>query len=189
MLALADITGLPDPTIVRFIPVLLAPSLVFSSYVFVRYSWQNRDKENHPFESRRLAAIVAIIAAMSPQIVVGVYAGILANWLALIPALFSMLLLIRTLELAKDFTGTRDNWKRLSAYSLSLFGTLSLTMLFHTYTWGYLVLVALYVLISYFVLRKSGIQKRTLLKVIAVIALVVIATVALRAPSGRRERP
>ncbi|OLD01361.1 MAG: hypothetical protein AUJ07_11440 [Crenarchaeota archaeon 13_1_40CM_3_53_5] len=69
---------LPPQLVVRFFPSLLAPLLVFSTYFFVLSGTQDRHR----------AALTAILAAFSFNITVGVWAGYLANWLALAEAYF-----------------------------------------------------------------------------------------------------
>lgn len=177
MLFLSEVTGLPGATVVRFLPVILAPALVASSYLSVRLVrpailvWEIQGRKSI------VASTVAIAAAMSPQIVVGLYAGILANWLALIPALFSIVLAVKISEYAKS----KDlDWRKLSASAAALFALLTLTDLFHVYTWGYLVLaLALFTIISFVVLRKSAsVDRRVLLKVSLILGAVIVASVA-----------
>jgi hypothetical protein len=176
MLFLADLTGLPGATIVRFLPVLLAPALVASSYLLVRLV---RPAALGAVKGRNsvVASTVAIAAAMSPQIVVGLYAGILANWLALIPGLFSVVMAVKISEHTKN----KDlDWRKLSASAAALFALLIITNLFHVYTWGYLVLaLVLFTVISFVVLRKSAsIDRRILLKICFILGSVIVASVA-----------
>lgn len=143
LIALANISGSADLTIARFLPIGLAPALVISVFMLLRFV-PAKNVENR----NTRAAIVALIAALSPQVVVGIYAGFLANWLALIPALFAILFMIRGWESA--------DLKKTSIYAGGLFGTLVLVLLFHVYTWGHLIVVmGLFLGGSYLLLRKS----------------------------------
>ncbi|MGI0016786.1 MAG: hypothetical protein ACREBU_25480, partial [Nitrososphaera sp.] len=67
----------------------------------------------------------------------------------------------------------------LVIYAVSLFAALSLTMLFHVYTWGYVMLViVLFTCFSYVALRKSHSTSRgSNLKVAAILVFVIIASV------------
>ncbi|MGI0013760.1 MAG: hypothetical protein ACREBU_10010, partial [Nitrososphaera sp.] len=60
-----------------------------------------------------------------------------------------------------------------------LFAALALTMLFHIYTWGYIILVlSLFTCISYFSLQRSrSVRKAELLKVTAVLVCVILASI------------
>ncbi|HEY8139626.1 MAG TPA: hypothetical protein VIE86_00920 [Nitrososphaera sp.] len=177
MLFLADVTGLPGATIVRFLPVILAPALVASSYLLVRLVRPAVLVGTIQGRKSIVASTVAVAAAMSPQIVVGLYAGILANWLALIPALFSIVVAVKISEHAKS----KDlDWRKLSASAAVLFALLALTNLFHVYTWGYLVLaLGLFAVISFVVMRKSAsVDRRVLLKVSVILGSVIVASVA-----------
>lgn len=177
MLLLTDATGLTGATIVRFMPVLLAPALVASSYLLVRLLHPEVLVGADQGRKGIVASTVAIAAAMSPQIVVGLYAGILANWLALIPALFSIVIAVKIAEYAKS----KDlDWRKLSASAAALFGLLTLVDLFHVYTWGYLVLaLAVFTAISFVVLRKSAsVDRRVLSKVSVILGCVIVASIA-----------
>lgn len=172
--SVADLSQQSDVAVVRYLPVLLAPAFVACSYLLVRYGWSGRNGE-----SKRFASIVAIIAAVSPTVVVGMYAGFLANWLAMGPALLSILLVVRTMDLARDFTGSPADLKRLALYAIALFATLSLTMLFHVYTWGYLIVASgLFALISFIAIRRFyHVRTTTILKVTLIIGAVIAASV------------
>ena len=177
MLFLMDATGLTGATVVRFLPVLLAPALVASSYLLVRLVRPAFLVGAVQGRKGIVASTVAVAAAMSPQIVVGLYAGILANWLALIPAFFSIVVAVKISEYAK---GKDLDWRKLSAGAAALFALLTLIDLFHIYTWGYLVLaLAVFIAISFVVLRKSAsVDRRVLLKVTVVLGGVIVASVA-----------
>lgn len=177
MVFLVDVTGLPTATIVRFLPVILAPALVATSYLLVRLIRPAFLIGAIRGRKGMVASTVAMAAAMSPQVVVGLYAGILANWLALIPALFSIVIAVKISEHAKS----RDlDWRPLSAAAAGLLALLTLTNLLHVYTWGYLVLAfALFTIISFLVLRKSAsVNRHILLKVSVILGSVIVASVA-----------
>jgi hypothetical protein len=179
MLFLGDLSGLPDATIVRFLPAFLAPCLVLVSYFLVRHGYLIAKSQTSSKKRKRIiAAVIAIAAAISPQIIVGLYAGFLANWLALIPAILAMLFAVRIFDEAERDQGG-NKWKHIVVFSVCLFAALTLAMLFHVYTWGYLVLVVLlFTFISYLFLRKSRtVRKKELLKVIAILVSVIIASI------------
>jgi hypothetical protein len=181
MLALSNLSGLPDSYIVRFVfPAILAPAFVASSYIFVRHGlpYDITDSESTA-KNKKTAATVAMIAALSPQIVIGLYAGLLSNWVALIPALFAMLFVIKIINHVERFTFHQASQFPLVFYALGFFACLSLTMLLHIYTWGFVILATiLFTGISYISLRNSHfVIRRKLLEVIAILATVVLASI------------
>jgi hypothetical protein len=181
ILGLGSLTGISDAVVLRLIlPGILAFGLVVSTYVFVRHGLHRKEENQEVInKDKKIAAIVAILASFSPQIVVGQYAGILANWFALIPAFFALLLALRITQEGECSTPNQTNWTRLFLYSLSLFVILLIAMLFHVYTWGYTTLVIiLFTAIWYFSIRKSRrVQRKTILKVTAILASVLLASV------------
>ncbi|MEO9320261.1 MAG: hypothetical protein ABI361_06275 [Nitrososphaera sp.] len=179
MMWLGDITKVPDPLVIRYLPLILAPASVASVYLLVRYTFQGSDARESKLESRKFASIAAILAAVSPQLVVGIYAGIFANWLALIPATLSIVLIIKTLDLSIKSKARQIDWIRIALYSLGLFGTLSLTMLLHVYTWGFLVITSIvFTLITTFTLLRSHRENaKDILVVVTFVAIVIGATV------------
>lgn len=180
ILAVADLTDQPDSDVVRFLPVALAPALVLTSYCFVRYGYLVHEiGKNAKRNKEIIAAIAAMGAALSPQIVVGVYGGFLANWLALIPGFLAMLFAIRISDEAARIRNSGSSWKRLMVYVLCFFATLTLTMLFHIYTWGFVILVSLlFTFFSYFSTRKShSVTRRDALKIMAVLVGVIVASI------------
>ena len=93
ILAISNLANVPDLMVIRFLPVALAPALVASNYFLLR-----RTLSAKQFGANRVkvfAAIGAVLAIFSPQIVVGEYAGLLANWIALTVAYLAFYLTIR----------------------------------------------------------------------------------------------
>lgn len=142
--AVADLTALPDITVIRYLPVALAPMLVFASYMLVRLTLPSKADNS----TKTFAALAGLVAAFSPQIIVGEYAGLLANWLALIPSYFALYVLIKCWE--------SRNRRRLVLSSVGLFGILLLVMLIHLYIWSQMLVVAvMFIGISYAFSRKK----------------------------------
>jgi hypothetical protein len=180
MLAISDLTGVADADVIRFLPAALAPALVLVSYCFVRYGHLvHKIGKNAKQNKVIIAALVAMGAALSPQIVVGIYGGFLANWLALIPGFLAFLFATRISDEAvrmKEKAGSRKN---LTVYAACFFATLTLAMLFHVYTWGFVILVSLlFAFFSYFSMRKTRlVTKRDALAVMAVLVGVIVASI------------
>jgi hypothetical protein len=162
ILTIANLTGSPDLMVVRFLPVALAPMLVAANYVLLRYSLKSKDEAKAKF----FASLGAIFAVFSPQIVVGEYAGLLANWLALVVAYFAFYFLIR---------GWESQSRNQMIYSFgALFALLIVMMLVHLYTWAHLLsVVLLFAGMSYIFARKSTLRPK--IKIIIMLAIVVTA--------------
>jgi hypothetical protein len=143
ILALSNITGSQDLMVIRYLPVALAPMLVLATYSLLRFSLKSEETK-----VKLYASIGAIFAAFSPQIVVGEYAGLLANWLALIPTYFVFYFLIKGWDSASRNQMIRN-------FGI-LFGMLLLIMLLHLYTWAHMLTVTLlFAAISFLFARKS----------------------------------
>jgi hypothetical protein len=146
ILTIATITGITDLLVIRFMPVVLAPALVAVNYFLLRNTLNiNQFGINRV---RVFAAIGAVLAIFSPQIVVGEYAGLLANWMAIIIAYLAFYLIIRIWE-ARSFN-------RSAMLFAILFMALVLTMTVHVYTWTHvLVVIVLFAGLSYVLSRSS----------------------------------
>lgn len=167
LISLSNLTGLHDLTIIRFIPLLLAPALVVACYVFVRSSFRANSTFNPASataastmtaaQNKWMAIIVGFTTVFSPQIVVGMYAGLLANWLAIIAGFVALLFLTRLWE---------NSASRLSTMLLNascLAGMMTLIMLFHAYSfWYFSVVFGVFALVSFLYTRNQA--GKTILK-------------------------
>lgn len=73
------------------IPMILSPILVISVYVLVKELSNNTT----------LSLIAAFMTTVSPQVLVGVYSGLIANWLALIIFFFAVYEIVKYTKLPK----------------------------------------------------------------------------------------
>ena len=144
ILAISNLTGSPDLLVVRYLPAALAPLIVLANYLLLRYSLKSKDD----MKIKVYASIGAIFAVFSPQIVVGEYAGFLANWIALVMVYFALYFLIRGWE-----TNNRNH--AIHSFGI-LFVLLLLIMLTHLYTWThFLAVMLLFGGMSFVFARKS----------------------------------
>jgi hypothetical protein len=160
VVALSELTGVPDLLVIRFVPVLLAPALVLSNYLLLRGTLSAKH-----FGSGRVkvfAAVGAIFAVFSPQIIVGEYAGLLANWLAMTLVYFAFYLSIRLWESVSG--------KQMLYWVGALFAILLVIMLIHVYTWANLLtVISVFAGLSYITIRKSVQSPKVKLLVFAAI--------------------
>ncbi len=121
MYLVSVIGGFPAPTVVRALPIFLAPLLSVSTFLFIRYG----------YGSEQVAALAALMTAFSFNLTVGIWAGYYANWLALAEA---YLFLTGLLLFSKSFSFP----KFLGLMLLSV--TILLT---HPWTWVLVMAVCL----------------------------------------------
>ncbi len=169
LISLANLTGLHDLTIIRFFPLLLAPALVIACYVFVRSSFLANSTHTTMMaaQKKRLATVIGFTTIFSPPIVVGMYAGLLANWLAIIAGFFALLFLTRLWE--------RPTTLRLSIVLLNasyLAGIMTLIMLLHAYSfWYFSAVFGIFVLVSFLYSRNQA--RKTVLKACIILMALV----------------
>jgi len=154
MYGVAVLSGLSALDVAEYLPVVLGPLLVISTYLMMRMG--------HSSEST--AALAAFIAAVSPTSVGSSYGGLFANWLAL-----SMeMLAIGFLCGAMSENSHRENRLLLSGIMLGL------TSLIHPWTWMWVVaglgayVVSVYLLEKMF---KLGLHWRDDLKAVAIVTM------------------
>jgi hypothetical protein len=162
ILALANLTGSPDLMVIRYLPVALAPLLVLANYFLLRRSLRSRDGEG---KLKFYASVGAMFAVFSPQIVVGQYAGLLANWMALVAAYFAFYFLIRGWE--------SQNRKQMASSFGILLGILVVMMLVHLYTWAHLLAIILLFAGMSFVFSRRSV---TTPKIKLAVMLIVVGT-------------
>jgi hypothetical protein len=174
ILALANLTALPDIAIIRYLPVVLAPLLVLATYLFIKYIPAGTSKEkvgpleqlyryhNIAIDPRFCASIAALFTAFSLQIIVGEYAGFLANWFAIILAYLIFYYVIKSWQ--------SSNFQKTIIYSILIFALLILIMLFHVYTWEYLLAFTFFFsALSYIFGRKSVTHSKVKILILLII--------------------
>ncbi|MGH9878245.1 MAG: hypothetical protein ACRD5H_11450, partial [Nitrososphaerales archaeon] len=150
ILSISNLTGQPDLMVIRFLPVALAPILVLASYALIRYALRSK----RGGKVNLYASIGAIFAAFSPQVIVGEYAGLLANWSALIVAYFGLVFLLRGWE-------SQNRNQAILSFG-SLFAILVVMMLIHLYTWAhFLAVIVLFAGLSYVLARGTVSSPKT----------------------------
>jgi hypothetical protein len=155
--SLDKITNLAPSVIVEYLPLILGPLLVIVTYFLTR-----------ELTSTDLPAIMSsFVTAISFQVLIGVYAGFYANWMALILGYLSFVFLLRFLKKGK-------------IVNLIIYSALILLVLFtHVYTWSILSFVAgIFLLILAAKPRRWPIVSRrnVLLLLLAILLSVVIDT-------------
>jgi hypothetical protein len=129
-------------------PVLLAPMLVLSVYFLTRQLISNYTA---PF-------LAAFLTAISSQVLIGIFAGFYANWVALIISYFCLGYLFKFLK---------DPRKPI----LAMFSILLIATLFaHVYTWTIISLCASIFLILLILYRTTDYSRKAIILILIVIA-------------------
>ncbi|HEY6883945.1 MAG TPA: hypothetical protein VI278_07910 [Nitrososphaeraceae archaeon] len=141
--------------IIEYVPVILGPALVLAVYFLTR-----------ELTSNQTASLYAsFLTAMSFQVLIGIYAGLYANWFALIIGFLSFVFLFRFLK-------RPDN-----NLNLVVFSTLIVLLLFsHVYTWSILVIVIGVFLAA--MLKLNQYHKKSIVLLLLVVLASVIIDVA-----------
>jgi hypothetical protein len=145
---------------IEYIPIILGPSLIVVVYFLTR----------ELTSSDITSILAAFLTAISFHILIGIYAGFYANWLALIIGYLSFIFLIRFL---------RESQK----ISYILYSALMIILvLTHVYTWSILAIVFTVFLIVMLVTRYF--RRRNIILLLLVIVLSVAIDVSRTALTG-----
>ena len=137
--AFARLGNLDATVVFKFLPMILAPLLVFTSYSFGLLG----------SGSRHTAVIAGIMAAFSPILTVGIWAGYYANWLGIIETYAFLGVLLLHIQ-------APTNPRFLLAVGLSV-----AILLTHPWTWFIVVAVTFTFLFS----LRNEIRPRRVLKI------------------------
>jgi hypothetical protein len=158
ILSISDLTQHSDLMVIRFLPVALAPSIVASNYLLLRHSLNT--KLIGVQRVKVFAAIGSVFAAFSPQIVVGEYAGLLANWIALTLMYSAFFFLVRLWD--------QEQLQSIVVSGVVLSLILCLIMFVHLYTWSYILpCIVVFAGIAYIATRKATSQLKTKIIILA----------------------
>ena len=120
-------------------PIILGPGLVLALYFLTLELTRNE----------KIALIAAFLGAISFHTLAGIYAGLYANWLALIVGYISIVFLFRYLRSGRPFD--------LVVFSTLLIGVL----FFHVYTWTILAAVTGIFLLTMLVIENKRKKKNS----------------------------
>jgi hypothetical protein len=152
LFAIMKIIGTVDPFFIfEYLPIILGPALVSTTYFLSRELTSNDVT----------SLFASFLTAVSFQMLIGIYAGFYANWLALICGYLAAMFLIRFLKIPSKF-------------NYALFSVLiTLLLLIHVFTWSTFVIVFFVFIVAMMILKRYPRRNAVLL------LLVVISTVAL----------
>ena len=139
------IAGAESARATEDLPLVLAPMLTLSVYIYARYGQGNAS----------FAALAGLFTPVSFYTTVGLWGGYYANWLALI-----MVYLFMTCLLIFSRSPSAVNYCAMYILSVTLFLT-------HPYTWVMIVMVSLVFAISLWKETKSLVHVKSVIPIIA----------------------
>ncbi len=145
LLYLVGSSGVSPSQIIEYLPMVLAPILTLSVYIFARYGQG----------SASFAALAGLFTPVSFYTTVGLWGGYYANWLALI-----MVYLFMTCLLIFSRSASAVKYGAMYILSVALFLT-------HPYTWVMIVMVSLVFAISLWRETKSLVHVKSVIPIIA----------------------
>ena len=167
LFTIAKVTNANLFFIIEHLPVILGPALVLVIYFLTRQLTSNDTA----------SLFSSFLTAISFQPLIGIYAGIYANWFALIIGYLSFVFLFRSLKRPVD------NNKA----DLIIFGILLILLLFsHLYTWSILVIISAIFLFTMLKLKRYS-RRNIMLLLLIVLSCVVVdlfKTIAIGSAGG-----
>ncbi|HET7285172.1 MAG TPA: hypothetical protein VFI70_10845 [Nitrososphaeraceae archaeon] len=149
--AVVKIVPATDPTyVIDYLPVFLGPALVLAIYFLTREMTSDDT----------ISILAAFMTAISFQVLIGIYAGYYANWVALIIGYFSFVFMFRFLK--------RPNRLNFITYTILVI----LLLLSHVYSWA---MVAVVTVVFLLVMLKLNYYRR---KNILLLLLVILSPAA-----------
>lgn len=132
-----------------FLPAILAPLLVLSIYFLTR----------EISKSALVSLAASLVTALSFQIMIGVYAGLFANWIALVLGYISLWLAVRFLN--------TESRKYMIYFSISM----TALLFSHSYTW---TIITTFLIIFLIVLRWKKIYRSKSIRTLFIIVICVV---------------
>lgn len=170
--AIVKLVNNPDISyVVEHVPVILGPALVLVTYFLTRELTSNDTT----------SLLAAFLTTISFQVLIGVYSGYYANWLALIIGYLSIVFLIRFLK------GSSHHNNKINF--IIFFILLVLLQFTHVYTWTILTPV-IGIFLAVMLKLKYYDKRKLLLPLLTIVCLIVIdvAIVAIWASASVIER-
>ena len=147
LLLIIEITTLDDPSVIEYFPIVLIPLFILTVFFLTK----------ELFSNDTAALLSAFLSGVSFHLLVGMYAGLFANWLALIIGYFAVMLFFKYLK--------------GSTQKFGIFFLISMIILLftHVYTWAIISVVL--VVFSVYSLKVGNNSRKRLLFLLSAIAV------------------
>jgi hypothetical protein len=137
LLLIIEVTAINDPFVIEYFPMVLLPFFILTVYFLTK----------ELFSNDTTALFAAFLSGVSFHLLVGMYAGLYANWLALTVGYFAIILFFKYLKGSSKMFGI--------FFSISI-----IVLLFtHVYTWV-IITAVLVVFIIYGLVMGNNSRKR-----------------------------
>ncbi len=153
LLFVIEITTIDDPSVIEYFPLILLPLFILAVYFLT--------KELLPNDTTALFA--AFLSGVSFHLLIGIYAGLYANWLALIVGYFAITLFFKYLKGSNQIFG------------IFFFISIIVLLFTHIYTWVIITMVL--IIFGLYSLKVSNTKRKRLFFLLSTIAISVVMEV------------
>ncbi len=147
LLFLIELTTIDDPFVIEYFPVVLLPLFILTVFFMTK----------ELFSNDTTALFSAFLSGVSFQFLIGTYAGLFANWLALIVGYLAIILFFKYLKGSNQIFG------------ILFFVSIIVLLFTHVYTWAIITVVL--VILSIYVLKIGNNDKKRLYFLLSAIAI------------------
>jgi hypothetical protein len=150
LLLIIEITTIDDPSVIEYFPMIILPLFILVVF-FLTKELSSNDTT---------ALFAAFLSGVSFHLLIGIYAGLFANWLALIVGYFAIMLFFKYLKGSNQLYGV-------------LFSITIIMLLFtHVYTW--VIITVVLVIFSIYSLKIGNSNRKRLFLLLSAIAISVV---------------
>ena len=155
LLSTIEITTIGDPFVIEYIPMVLLPVFILVVFFLTK----------ELFSNDIAALFAAFLSGTSFHLLVGMYAGLYANWLALIVGYFAIILFFKYLKGSNRIFG------------ISFFIAIIVLLFAHSYTWA--IITTVLVIFGAYLLKAGNNRKRIFILLSAIAISIVLDIVRL----------
>ena len=150
LLLIIEITTVDDPFVIEYFPMVLLPLFILTVFFLTK----------ELFSNDTTALFSAFLSGVSFHLLVGMYAGLYANWLALIVGYFAIMLFFKYLK--------GSNQK----FGIFFFISMIVLLFTHVYTWAIITVVL--VIFSIYSLKVGNNNRKRLFFLLSAIAISLV---------------
>ena len=160
LLLITHTVSMNNPSVIEFIPLLLGPLLILIVYLFTKELTSNDI----------ISLVSAFLTAVSYQMLIGLYAGLYANWMALIIGYLSLTFLVKYLK------------RGFKTHLFIYFALVILTLLTHVYTWAIFTIITGVLLVV--LIKINLFERKRVVLLIITLSLSIVFDIARIAITG-----
>ncbi len=150
LLLIIEVTTIDDPSVIEYFPMVLLPFFILTVFFLTK----------ELFSNDTTALISAFLSGVSFHLLIGMYAGLYANWLALIVGYLAIMLFFKYLKGSNQIVG------------IFFFISIIALMFTHVYTW--VIITVVLILFSIYTLKVDNSNKKRLFSLLSLIAISIL---------------